>query len=127
MKRYTDYLNKHFTPINKIHKSGWRKKDWYGYTKTIGTYLTIIPYTEITSDGYMNVYSVEKSILAKGEGDLSYNYFNEKNEESLKEKGISFKKVSIESLIEDEESIDPNQFKFKFEKVKTFTSFTQTK
>ena len=135
MKRYTDYLNKHYEPFMNKGDS-WRISDWYGYKKVVGDYLVIIPCKEIDVNGYMRVYSIENSTLKKiiksdkekgSYGTLLYRGLNKENEKTLTEKGISFTIISVESLIEEEESIDPNQLKFKFEKLKTFIDFTQTK
>lgn len=147
-KRYMDFLNKSYTPITE-DSNKYNIGDWFGYKRSILNYVVIIPLKSIDKLGYMTVYYIPNSIINDmDDTSIEYDYQNkrfyfssdldlnlEKGEDSwggnkskiefLNEKGITYKRIYIEDIIEGEEFIDPDQFKF--ERIKTFNDFRQTK
>ena len=111
------------------------RSDFFGYKKTTGEYLNIIPYTSINYDGTATIYSIKTSdlndLIEKNKvnhwSGFSYDKLTRYNDIDLKNNGFVKKEVDIIDMYRDsDQEYDPNQLEFKFENLKKFNQFIKT-
>jgi hypothetical protein len=137
IKEYTDYFNKVFIPKKfDFNERNFSSDTLYCYVKETDDYLAVIPVTSIGSDGYVKVYNVPTSLISimndvtiERYSDMYFDlsYLLTESDEELTKREIIIKELWVDSSLQDMQSLDPNQLEFKFEKLKTFEGFMQTK
>tara|TARA_R110000772_G_scaffold2410_4_gene8582 strand:+ start:56124 stop:58595 length:2472 start_codon:yes stop_codon:yes gene_type:complete len=131
LKDYSGYFNINY---DAIQINTWRIK-WFGYISkeenTVRGKLYVVPFKEIQFNGLATIYEIHKPIgeykTSSYGGNMNYNDLDNLSDDYLNKLGIIKKEINVEELIND--GVDPDQtsLNLKYEKLKTFSNFKQTK